>query len=84
LNILDIINSICMSSAPPPRPVYTPPPPPPPPPEPEPENTPAAVQKRERNASQRKRGRSSLIANTGGASGLGDDNDGSVKKTLGG
>ena len=84
MNILDIINSICMGGSPPPRPVYTPPPPPPPPPEPEPENTPAAVQKRERNASQRKRGRSSLIANTGGASGLGDDNSSSVKKTLGG
>ena len=67
-----------MGGAPPrpaPAPVYTPPP------EPAPVDNSAAA--REKAAANKRRGRSSLISNKGGASGLGDDASGE-KKTLGG
>tara|TARA_R100000656_G_scaffold5166_5_gene6849 strand:+ start:1547 stop:1780 length:234 start_codon:yes stop_codon:yes gene_type:complete len=76
MNILDTYFSI-MGGSPPPRPVYTPPPPPKPAPV---DNSAAARQKAAEN---KRRGRSDLIANKGGASGLGDDASGQ-KKTLGG
>ena len=78
MNFLDIYFSI-MGGSPPPRPVYSPPPPPKPAPAPV-DNSAAA---REKTAANKKRGRSSLISNKGGASGLGDDASGE-KKTLGG
>ena len=76
MNILDTYFAI-MGGAPPrpaPAPVYTPPPPAPV------DNSAAA---REKAAANKRRGRSSLISNKGGASGLGDDASGE-KKTLGG
>ena len=78
MNILDTYFSI-MGGAPPPRPVYTPPPPPKPAPAP----VDNAMSAREKTADSKKRGRTSLITNKGGASGLGDDASGQ-KKTLGG
>ena len=77
MNILDTYFSI-MGGAPPrpaPAPVYTPPP------KPAPVDNSAAA--RQKTADDKKRGRSSLISNKGGASGLGDDASGE-KKTLGG
>jgi len=78
MNILDTYFTI-MGGAPPPRPVYTPPPPPKPAPAP----VDNAMSAREKTADSKKRGRTSLITNKGGASGLGDDTSGQ-KKTLGG
>jgi hypothetical protein len=78
MNILDTYFSI-MGGSPPPRPVYSPPPAPAPAPAPV-ENTASA---REKTASQKKRGRTSLITNVGGAPGLGDDESGRKSK-LGG
>ena len=52
-----------------------------PPPKPAPVDNSAAA--REKAAANKRRGRSSLISNKGGASGLGDDASGE-KKTLGG
>jgi hypothetical protein len=78
MNILDTYFTI-MGGAPPPRPVYTPPPPPKPAPAP----VDNAMSAREKTADSKKRGRTSLITNKGGASGLGDDASGQ-KKTLGG
>ena len=80
MNILDTYFSI-MGGAPPPRPVYTPTPVTKPTPAPAPVDN--AVSAREKTASNKRRGRSSLISNKGGASGLGDDASGE-KKTLGG
>ena len=77
MNYFDIYFSI-MGSAPPrpaPAPVYTPPP------KKAPVDNSAAA--RQKAAENKKRGRSSLISNKGGASGLGDDEAGQ-KKTLGG
>jgi len=79
MNILDTYFSI-MGGSPPPRPVYSPPPSPPKP-APAPVDNSAAA--RQKAAENKKRGRSDLIANKGGASGLGDDASGQ-KKTLGG
>ncbi len=76
MNILDTYFSI-MGGAPPPRPAYSPPPPP----KPAPVDNSAAM--RQKAAENKKRGRSSLIANEGGAQGLGDDAS-KQKKTLGG
>lgn len=78
MNILDTYFTI-MGGAPPPRPVYTPPPPPKPAPAP----VDNAMSAREKTADSKKRGRTSLITNKGGAAGLGDDASGQ-KKTLGG
>lgn len=78
MNIIDTYFTI-MGGAPPPRPVYTPPPPPKPAPAP----VDNAMSAREKTADSKKRGRTSLITNKGGASGLGDDASGQ-KKTLGG
>ena len=77
MNFLDTYFSI-MGGAPPPRPVYSPPPPVS---KPAPVDNSAAA--REKAAANKRRGRSSLISNKGGASGLGDDASGE-KKTLGG
>ena len=77
MNYFDIYFSI-MGGAPPrpaPAPVYTPPP------EPAPVDNSAAA--RQKAADDKKRGRTSLITNEAGASGLGDDESGQ-KKTLGG
>mgnify|MGYP007063381207 CR=1 FL=1 len=76
MNILDTYFSI-MGSAPPPRPAYSPPPPP----KPAPVDNSAAM--RQKAAENKKRGRSALISNEGGAQGLGDDAS-KQKKTLGG
>ena len=76
MNILDTYFTI-MGSAPPP-PAYSPPPPPP-----KPAPVDNAASSREKTADSKKRGRTSLITNKGGASGLGDDASGQ-KKTLGG
>ena len=78
MNILDTYFTI-MGGAPPPRPVYTPPRPPKPAPAP----VDNAMSAREKTADSKKRGRTSLITNKGGATGLGDDASGQ-KKTLGG
>ena len=80
MNILDTFFTI-MGGAPPPRPVYTPPPAAKPTPAPAPVDN--AVSAREKTASNKRRGRSSLITNKGGASGLGDDEAGRKPK-LGG
>ena len=76
MNILDTYFTI-MGGAPPPRPAYSPPPPP----KPAPVDNSAAM--RQKTAENKKRGRSDLIANEGGAQGLGDDAS-KQKKTLGG
>lgn len=76
MNILDTYFSI-MGGAPPPRPAYAPPPAP----KPAPIDNSASM--RQKEADNKKRGRSSLIMNKGGTSGLGDDASGQ-KKTLGG
>ena len=76
MNFLDTYFSI-MGGAPPrpaPAPVYTPPPPAPV------DNSAAA---REKTAANKKRGRTALITNKGGAPGLGDDEAGRKPK-LGG
>tara|TARA_R100001244_G_scaffold127657_1_gene98376 strand:- start:305 stop:544 length:240 start_codon:yes stop_codon:yes gene_type:complete len=78
MNILETYFTI-MGGSPPPRPVYAPPPPPKPAPAP----VDNAASSREKTADNKKRGRSSLITNKGGTSGLGDDASGQ-KKTLGG
>ena len=77
MNILDTYFSI-MGGAPPrpaPAPVYTPPP------KPAPVDNSAAA--RQKTADNKKRGRTALITNKGGASGLGDDEAGRKPK-LGG
>ena len=68
-----------MGGSPPPRPVYSPPPAPAPATVSEAEK----VGEREKKAGQKKRGRTSLITNVGGAPGLGDDESGRKSK-LGG
>jgi len=77
MNILDTYFTI-MGGAPPPRPVYSPPPPVA---KPAPVDNSAAM--RQKTADNKKRGRTALIANEGGAQGLGDDAS-KQKKTLGG
>ncbi len=78
MNIFETYFTI-MCGSPPPRPVYAPPPPPTPAPAP----VDNAASSREKTADSKKRGRSSLITNKGGAQGLGDDTS-KQKKTLGG
>ena len=96
MNLFDIYFAL-MVGAPPPRPVYTPPPAPAPvsPPAAAPTTKKAAapasspspvdnaVAAREKTASNKRRGRTSLITNMGGAPGLGDD-DAGRKPKLGG
>ena len=81
MNYFDIYFSI-MGGSPPPRPVYSPQPPAPKPtPTPAPVDNSAAA--RQKTADNKKRGRTALITNKGGASGLGDDEAGRKPK-LGG
>ena len=80
MNILDTYFMV-MGGAPPPRPTYAAPPAPVQTPKPSPVEN--ATASREKTADAKKRGRTSLITNKGGASGLGDDASGQ-KKTLGG
>jgi hypothetical protein len=98
MNLFDIYFAL-MGGAPPPRPVYTPPPAPSPAPVSPPAAAPTtkkaaapasspspvdnAVAAREKTASNKRRGRTSLITNMGGAPGLGDD-DAGRKPKLGG
>ena len=92
MNLFDIYFAL-MGGAPPPRPVYTPPPAPAPAAAPTtkkaaaPASSPSpvdnAVAAREKTASNKRRGRTSLITNMGGAPGLGDDEAGR-KPRLGG
>ena len=94
MNLFDIYFAV-MGGAPPQRPVYTPPPAPKPAPAsppttkkaPAPASSPSpvdnAVAAREKTASNKRRGRTSLITNMGGAPGLGDDAAGRKPK-LGG
>jgi hypothetical protein len=96
MNLFDIYFAL-MGGAPPFRPVYTPPPAPAPvSPQvaapttkkaPAPASSPSpvdnAVAAREKTASNKRRGRTSLITNVGGAPGLGDD-DAGRKPKLGG
>lgn len=93
MNLFDIYFAV-MGGSPPPRPVYTPPPAPSPPPAPAapkrvtapaaaPSPVDNAVAAREKTASNKRRGRTSLITNMGGAPGLGDD-DAGRKPKLGG
>ena len=77
MNILDTYFTI-MGGSPPPRPVYAPPPPP----KPAPIDNSASA--REKTADSKKRGRTSLITNKDGASGLGGEGNSGQKKTLGG
>ena len=77
MNILDPYFTI-MGGAPPPRPAYAPPST-----KPAPAPVDNSASMRQKEAENKKRGRSSLIMNKGGASGLGDDASGQ-KKTLGG
>tara|TARA_R110000772_G_scaffold68162_5_gene151060 strand:- start:2805 stop:3041 length:237 start_codon:yes stop_codon:yes gene_type:complete len=77
MNILDTYFTI-MGGSPPPRPVYAPPPPP----KPAPIDNSASA--REKTADSKKRGRTSLITNKDGASGLGGEANSGQKKTLGG
>ena len=77
MNILDTYFLI-MGGSPPPRPVYSPPPPVS---KPAPVDNSAAA--REKTAANKKRGRTALITNKGGAPGLGDDEAGRNHK-LGG
>lgn len=81
MNILETYFTI-MGGSPPPRPVYAPPPPTP---KPAPVDNSAAM--RAKAAENKKRGRTSLITNKDGASGLGGEsgsNASGQKKTLGG
>ena len=80
MNILDTFFTI-MGGAPPPRPVYTPTPVTKPTPAPAPVDNSAAA--RQKTADNKKRGRTALITNKGGAPGLGDDEAGRKPK-LGG
>ena len=90
MNLFDIYFAV-MGGAPPPRPVYTPPPAPSPAPVSPPTTKQAAapspvdnaVAAREKTAANKRRGRTSLITNVGGAPGLGDDESGR-KPRLGG
>tara|TARA_R110002074_G_scaffold54702_3_gene136259 strand:+ start:1492 stop:1785 length:294 start_codon:yes stop_codon:yes gene_type:complete len=96
MNLFDIYFAV-MGGAPPQRPVYTPPPAPAPVSPPaaapttkkasSPASSPSpvdnAVAAREKTASNKRRGRTSLITNMGGAPGLGDD-DAGRKPKLGG
>jgi hypothetical protein len=79
MNLFDLYFAV-MGGAPPPRPVA-----PPPAPRPAPAPSPAdnAMAAREKTAANKRRGRSSLITNIGGAPGLGDD-DAGRKPKLGG
>ena len=79
MNFFDIYFSVMGGSPPPPPPAYSPPPPPPPL---APGETDEA-KSRKRKAKQKRGGRTSLITNVGGATGLGEDDSGR-KKTLGG
>jgi len=82
MNILDTYFAV-MGGSPPPRPVYSPPPAPAPAPAPAAVSEAEKVGEREKKAGQKKRGRTSLITNVGGAPGLGDDESGRKSK-LGG
>ena len=86
MNLFDLYFTV-MGGAPPPRPVYTPPPAPRPAPTPAQAPSPSpvdnAVAAREKTAATKRRGRTSLITNIGGAPGLGDDDTGR-KPRLGG
>jgi len=92
MNLFDIYFAV-MGGSPPPRPVYTPPPAPAPAAAPttkgasslasSPSPVDNAVAAREKTASNKRRGRTSLITNVGGAPGLGDDETGR-KPRLGG
>jgi len=79
MNLFDLYFTV-MGGAPPPRPVA---PPPAPAPAPAPSPVDNAVAAREKTAANKRRGRSSLITNIGGAPGLGDDDTGRKPK-LGG
>ena len=81
MNLFDLYFTV-MGGAPPPRPV-APPPAPAPAPAPAPSPVDNAVAAREKTAANKRRGRSSLITNIGGAPGLGDDDTGR-KPRLGG
>tara|TARA_R110002051_G_C8493303_1_gene463580 strand:+ start:192 stop:440 length:249 start_codon:yes stop_codon:yes gene_type:complete len=81
MNILDTYFMV-MGGAPPPRPAYAPPPAPVQTPKPSPVEN--ATSAREKTADAKKRGRTSLISNKGGAQGLGGDESSGQKKTLGG
>lgn len=79
MNLFDLYFTV-MGGAPPPRPVA---PRPAPAPAPAPSPVDNAVAAREKTAANKRRGRSSLITNIGGAPGLGDDDTGRKPK-LGG
>lgn len=79
MNLFDLYFTV-MGGAPPPRPVA---PPPAPRPAPAPSPVDNAVAAREKTAANKRRGRTSLITNIGGAPGLGDDDTGR-KPRLGG
>ena len=79
MNLFDLYFTV-MGGAPPPRPVA---PPPAPAPAPAPAPVDNAAASREKTAANKRRGRSSLITNIGGAPGLGDDDTGR-KPRLGG
>ena len=79
MNLFDLYFAV-MGGAPPPVPVA---PPPAPMPAPAPSPVDNAVAAREKTAANKRRGRSSLITNVGGAPGLGDDEAGRKPK-LGG
>ena len=81
MNLFDLYFTV-MGGAPPPRPV-APPPAPAPAPAPAPSPVDNAVAAREKTAANKRRGRTSLITNIGGAPGLGDDDTGR-KPRLGG
>ena len=79
MNLFDLYFTV-MGGATPPRPVA---PRPAPAPAPAPSPVDNAVAAREKTAANKRRGRSSLITNIGGAPGLGDDDTGRKPK-LGG
>jgi len=81
MNIFDTYFMV-MGGAPPPRPAYAPPPAPVQTPKPSPVEN--ATSAREKTADAKKRGRTALITNKGGAQGLGGDESSGQKKTLGG
>ena len=80
MNFFDIYFSVMGGSPPPPPPAYRPPPRPLAPVAP---GETDEAKSRKRKATQKRSGRTSLITNVGGATGLGEDDSGR-KKTLGG
>ncbi len=80
MNFFDIYFSVMGGSPPPPPPAYSPPPPPPAPVAP---GETDEAKSRKRKAKQKRGGRTSLITNVGGATGLGEGDSGK-KRTLGG